>query len=92
MGIGAEGEPGVVVAEDAGDGFDIYAVLQCQGCESMSQVVQTDVGETGGLEDFVVDCRDGIWVVHSEGDRRGEHVLDFWVLFVFRFEDVDGFL
>ena len=32
----------------------------------MSQIVQTDMGEAGGFEDFVVDGRDGVWAVHPQ--------------------------
>ena len=39
----AEGEAGVIVAEDAGDGFDIYAVLESQSGEGMAEIVQTDM-------------------------------------------------
>ena len=31
MGVGAEGEPCVVVAQHSRDGFDVYAVLKSQG-------------------------------------------------------------
>ena len=35
VGVGAEGEARVVVAEHTADGFDIHAVLECQGRERM---------------------------------------------------------
>ena len=58
----------------------------------MAKIVQTYVRETGGFEDLVVDGGHGVGVVHAEGNRGGEHVLNIRVLFMFRFEDVDGFL
>lgn len=35
VGVGAEGEPGVVVAQHTGDLLDVHAVLQGQGSERM---------------------------------------------------------
>ena len=39
VGVGAERKAGVVVTQHAADGFYIYAVLQCQGCEGVAQVM-----------------------------------------------------
>lgn len=41
VGVGVEGEPGAVVAEDAGQGFYVYAVLQRQRRKSVSQIVES---------------------------------------------------
>ena len=92
MSVGSQREACVVVAEDAGDGFDVYTVLESQGDEGVAEIVQADVGESSGFEDFVVNGGNGAGVVHAERDRGGEHVLDIRVLLMFRFEDVDGFL
>ena len=35
MGVGAECESGIIVAEHTADGFDVHSVLQCQRCEGM---------------------------------------------------------
>ena len=35
MGVGAECESGIIVAEHTADGFDVHAILQCQRCEGM---------------------------------------------------------
>ena len=35
VGVGAEGEARVVVAEHTADGFDVHPILQCQRCEGM---------------------------------------------------------
>ena len=35
VGVGAECESGIVVAQHAADGFDVHAGLQCQRCEGM---------------------------------------------------------
>ena len=38
-----KGESGVVVAQHTGHCLDIHAVLQCQGCEGMAEVMKSDV-------------------------------------------------
>ena len=35
VGVGAEGESGVIVPEHTADGFDVHSILQCQRCEGM---------------------------------------------------------
>ena len=35
VGVGAECESSVIVAEHTADGFDVHAILQCQRCEGM---------------------------------------------------------
>ena len=77
MGVGAEGEAGVVVAEDGGHGFHVYAILEGKGSEGVAEVVQVDVREASGLENFVVDGRNRIGVVHTQRLWGGEHDLKF---------------
>ena len=43
VGVGAESEPRIVVPQHTADGFDVHAVLQCQRCEGMSEVVKAYV-------------------------------------------------
>ena len=43
MGIGAEGESGVIVPQHAADGFHIHTVLEGQGGESVSEVVEANM-------------------------------------------------
>ena len=38
VGVGAECESSVVVAEHTADGFDVHPILQCQRCEGVSEV------------------------------------------------------
>lgn len=40
VGVGAEGEPGVVVPQHGGDGFDVHAVLKSQGGEGVPEIRQ----------------------------------------------------
>ena len=49
VGVGAEGKAGVVVTQHAADGFDIHAILQCQRCEGMSEVVKSDMRQSSVL-------------------------------------------
>ena len=43
VGVGAESESGVIVAEHTADGFDVHAILQCQRCEGMSEIMKSDM-------------------------------------------------
>ena len=38
VGVGAECEARIIVAEHTADGFDVHAILQCQRCEGMSEM------------------------------------------------------
>ena len=44
VGVGAEGEPCVVVAQHTGNCFDVHAVLERQGCEGVSKLVEAENG------------------------------------------------
>ena len=92
VGVGTEREARVVVPEHTADGFDVHAILQCQRCEGMSEVVKSDVRQPGVLQDLLVQVYDGGWVVHLAGCRRGEHVGILGMLAVFRYQQVYGIL
>ena len=49
VGVGAERKAGVVVTQHTADGFDVHAILQCQRCEGMSEVVKSDVRQSSVL-------------------------------------------
>ena len=83
MGIGAEGEACVVVAQHTADGFHVDAVLEGYCDKGVSEVVQGDVFQVGVLEDLLVELCYRIGVVHLAGGRGGEHILVIWVLAVF---------
>ena len=59
VGVGAESESGVVVTQHRGYCFDIHAVLECQGRERMSQVVEPDMLQPASL-------RIRLWSVTTE--------------------------
>ena len=46
VGISAEGEPGIVVAQHGGHRFYIHAVLKGCGSEGVPQIVEADVGQS----------------------------------------------
>ena len=54
VGVGAECESGVIVAEHTADGFDVHAILQCQRCEGMSEIMKADMLQSRVLEDFLM--------------------------------------
>ena len=45
MGIGVQSEAGGEVTQHSGHGLDVHAVLQCDGCEGVSEVVESDLGD-----------------------------------------------
>ena len=92
VGVGAECESSVIVAEHTADGFDVHPILQCQRCEGVSEVVKSDVRQPGVLQDFLVQIYDGVWVVHLTGCRRGEHVGILRMLAMFRYQQIDSLL
>ena len=79
VGIGAEGESGIIVAQHTGYGLYIHAVLQGRGSEGMSQIMEPDVRESGVFQNFLMEVYHGVRVVHLSGKRRGKHIGAVWV-------------
>ena len=73
VGVGAEGEARVVVPEHTADGFDVHPVLECQGRERMTQVVEPDMLQPRVLENPLVECYHRVGVVHSSCSAGWEH-------------------
>ena len=92
VGVGTECESGVIVAEHTADGFDVHAILQCQRCEGMSEIMKSDVRQPSILQDLLVQVYDGVWVVHLTGCRRGEHVGILRMLAMLCYQEIDGIL
>ena len=46
MGVGAEGESGIVMAQHAGHGLHIHTVLQGRGGEGVAQIMEADVRQS----------------------------------------------
>ena len=68
MGVGAECESGIVVAQHAADGFDVHAVLQGQRCEGVSEVVKAYVRQSCVFQNFLMQVHNGIRVVQLSRD------------------------
>ena len=83
VGVGAERESRVEVTEHTRYRFYVHAILECQRCECVSQVVKSQVFQPGVLQDFLVNVHDRIRVVHFTGFRGWEHPRVTGVLLVF---------
>ena len=73
VGVGAESESGIIVAEHTADGFDVHAILQCQRCEGMSEIMKADMLQSRVLEDFLMKVYHRVWVVHFSCSAGREH-------------------
>ncbi len=51
MGIGVQGEASREVAQHAGDGFDIHAVLEGERGEDVAEVMEANPRDTRSIED-----------------------------------------
>ena len=92
VGVGAECESSVIVAEHTADGFDVHPVLECQGRERMSQVVELDMLQPCVLEDPLVECYHRVGVVHFSGSAGREHPRIVGVFGVFLLQQLHGIL
>ena len=92
VGVGSERESGIVVSQHAADGFYVYAVLKCQSCEGVSEVVEADMFQLGIFQDFFMEFHHGVRVVHLPSDRRGEHIRVIRVFVVFLNQQVHRIL
>ena len=62
MGVGVQGEAGGEVAEHTADCFNVYAILQGDGGEGMTEVVESDLWDTCSRKDslqYIVDAVGG---------------------------------
>ena len=92
VGVGAKGKPCVEVTEHAGHRFYVYAVLERQGCECVSQVVKSQVFQSRVPQDFLVDVDHRIRVVHFACFWGWEHPRIAGMLFVFCDQQINGIL
>ena len=86
MGVGGEGKSGAAVSQHTGYGFHIDSVLQGEGCEGVSEVVEADVLQPGILEDLLMELHHRIRVVHPAAHGRREQVGIAGMLVVFLFQ------
>ena len=67
VGVGAESEACVIVAQHAADRLYVYTVLESYCGEGVSEGVQGDVLQVGILEDLFVEFCYGVGMVHLTG-------------------------
>ena len=77
VGVGAEGEPGVVVTQHGGDGLDVHAVLKGQGGEGMPEIMEPEMFQASAFQDALVEGGHRVQVVHgaSPGGREEPRVV-----------------
>ena len=81
VGVGVQGEPRTVVAQDAGHRFGVHALLDRQSCIGVSQPVEGDIfGDSGLFQQGFVQPPDAVRAVESARHWGGEHD---WVTGVF---------
>lgn len=92
VGVSAEGEARVVVTQHRGYCFHIHTVLECQGRERMTQVVEPDMLHPRALEDPLVECYHRVGVIHFSCSAGWEHPRIVGVFSVFLLQQLHGIL
>ena len=92
MGVGAEGEASVVVAQHTADGFHINSILEGYCGEGVSEAMERNVLQIGILEDLLVQLGYRVRMVHLAGGGGWEHILVVGMLTVFSGQEVNSFL
>ena len=64
VGVGSQREARVEVTEHTRYRFYVHAILECQRCECVSQVVKSQVFQSRVLQNFLMDVDYRIRVVH----------------------------
>ena len=82
MGVGVQGETCGEVTQHAGHRLAIHAVLECDSCEGVAEIMESDLVDTCPFKyplQHIVDAvrRDGTTV------RGGEHIGVIGFLFLF---------
>ena len=65
VGVGAEGESSVVMPQHTANGFHVHSVLESQGCESVSEVVEANMLQSCVFQYLFVKLYHRIRVIHS---------------------------
>ena len=68
VGVGAQGETGVEVAQHEGYCFHIHTVLQRRGSEGVTEIMKSEVLQPGVLENLLVEIHHRVRVVHLSGE------------------------
>ena len=69
VGVGAEREARIEMTEHTRYRFYVYAVLECQRCECVSQVMKSQVFQPCVFQNLFVDVDHRIRMVHFAGFR-----------------------
>ena len=74
MGIGVQGESCGEVTQHAGHRLDVHSVLECDGCEGVAEVMESDLRDASPFEDTLKHI---IHAARGDGSTvgRGEHIL-----------------
>ena len=74
MGIGDQGEACGKVTQHAADGLNVYAVLQGEGCEGVTEVIESDLRDACPLQNSLQHI---VHAVRGDGPTvgGGEHIL-----------------
>ena len=80
------------MAQGTREGLHVYTILQGQGCEKMSHVVELHMLRAYCFQDFIVGPAEAVRIVHCPGFRRRKHIRVPRVLFVFLHQKVHRLL
>ena len=80
------------MTEHTGYRFYVHAVLERQCRECMSQVMKSQVFQSGVFQNFLVDVDHRVRVVHLACFRGWEHPWAAGMLLVLCDQQIDGFL
>ena len=64
VGVGAQGEPCIVVSQHRGDCLHIHPVLQSYGSEGVPEIMEPDVFQPRVPQDLLMEFGDGVRVIH----------------------------
>ena len=67
MGVGAEGETGVKVPQHGGHRFHVHAILESCGGEGVPEIVESEMFQSGVLQDLFVEVYHAVRVIHLSG-------------------------
>ena len=92
VGVGSQRESCVEMTEHTGYRFHVYAVLERQCRECVSQVMKSQVFQSGVFQNFLVDVDHRIRVVHFACFWGWEHPWAAGMLLVFCDQQLDRVL
>ena len=67
VGVGAEGEARAVMPQGAGQGLHIHPILERQRCEGVPEIVESEMFQSGVLQDLFVEVYHAVRVIHLSG-------------------------